>query len=65
VDLTRDTRLVSAIANGGEFVRRRVEAGDEAFIAMWKSMGGAGRFDRRREWWASERQRFADALGVV
>lgn len=31
-----------AIARGGEFVRRRVEAGEAAFVEMWESMGGSG-----------------------
>jgi hypothetical protein len=50
------------IAVGGEFVRRRVEAGEEAFIEMWNATGGAERYDRRRAWFAEHRQRFADAL---
>ncbi|HEY1917276.1 MAG TPA: phosphotransferase [Streptosporangiaceae bacterium] len=53
----------ASIARGGEFVRRRVEAGDPNFIAMWEAMGGGERFDRRRRWWAAERQRFAAACG--
>jgi hypothetical protein len=52
----------ASIARGGEFVRRRVEAGDPNFIAMWEAMGGGERFDRRRRWWAAQRQRFATAL---
>lgn len=51
-----------SIERGGEFVRRRVEAGDPNFIAMWRTMGGAERFDRRRSWWAERRDRFAHAL---
>ena len=51
-----------SIARGGAFVRRRVEAGDPNFIAMWDGMGGEERFDRRRRWFAAERSRFADAL---
>jgi len=54
--------LDRSIARGGEFVRRRVEAGDAAFVAMWESMGGMARFDRRREWWAGVSDRFAAAL---
>jgi Phosphotransferase enzyme family len=52
----------ASIARGGEFVRRRVEAGDPNFIAMWEAMGGGERFDRRRRWWSAQRQRFAAAL---
>ena len=55
--------LDRSIARGGEFVRRRVEAGEAAFVAMWESMGGMARFDRRREWWAGVSEEFAAALG--
>ena len=54
--------LADTIGRGGEFVRRRVEAGDPNFAKMWDEMGGMERFDRRRRWWAAERHRFADAL---
>lgn len=54
--------LDRSIARGGEFVRRRVEAGEAAFVAMWESMGGMARFDRRREWWAGVSEGFAAAL---
>jgi len=54
--------LDRSIANGGEFVRRRVEAGEAAFVAMWESMGGMARFDRRREWWSGVSSRFGAAL---
>jgi hypothetical protein len=55
--------LDASITAGGEFVRRRVEAGDPPFVAMWDEMGGAERFDRRRRWWGDRRDRFVDALG--
>jgi hypothetical protein len=54
--------LSAAIARGGEFVRRRAEAGDAGFVEMWTEMGGAARFDRRRRWWAEERDGFSKAL---
>jgi hypothetical protein len=54
--------LDASMAAGGAFVRRRVEAGDPNFTAMWDAMGGAERFDRRRLWWVGHRARFADAL---
>jgi hypothetical protein len=54
--------LSDTIARGGEFVRRRVEAGDPNFIKMWNELGGAERFDRRRRWWAEARPAFAAAL---
>ena len=54
--------LSSTIDRGGEFVSRRVEAGDPNFIRMWEQIGGMERFDRRRRWWAGEKDRFAAAL---
>jgi hypothetical protein len=51
------------IRRGGQFVLRRVEAGDPNFIEMWDRLGGMARFDRRRAWFAQHRERFADALG--
>jgi len=52
----------AVIARGGEFVRRRVEAGDPNFIEMWNDMGGAQRYDRRRHWWDERYEAFATAL---
>jgi len=40
------------VADGGQFVLRRVEAGETAFIEMWRAMGGMARYDRRRAWFA-------------
>jgi hypothetical protein len=54
--------LAGSIARGGEFVRRRVEAGDPNFIQMWNEMGGMARFDRRRRWWAEHEEQFVKAL---
>lgn len=54
--------LASLVARGGEFVRGRVEARDPNFISMWDAMGGSERFDRRRRWWAAQRQNFVAAL---
>jgi hypothetical protein len=54
--------LDTSIARGGEFVRRRVDAGDPNFTAMWDAMGGQQRFDRRLRWWADQDHLFADAL---
>jgi hypothetical protein len=47
---------------GGEFVRRRVEAGDPNFVKMWNDLGGEERFHRRRRWWDGAREGFARAL---
>lgn len=54
--------LTASIARGGEFVRRRAEAGQPGFVRMWAEMGGMERFDRRRAWWADASERFASAL---
>lgn len=54
--------LGGQIARGGSFVQRRVDAGDEAFVEMWESMGGMARFDRRREWFAANRRLLVDAV---
>jgi Phosphotransferase enzyme family len=54
--------LAGTIARGGEFVRRRVDAGDPNFIKMWDDMGGMERFDRRRRWWAAHEDEFSTAL---
>ncbi len=54
--------LDRSIQRGGEFVRRRVEAGDPGFVKMWQDMGGTERFDRRRRWWSEERINFASAM---
>lgn len=54
--------LTASIARGGDFVRRRAEAGQPGFVRMWAEMGGMERFDRRRAWWADASERFASAL---
>jgi hypothetical protein len=54
--------LTASMARAGEFVRRRVEAGDANFIKMWEDMGGQERFDRRRRWWAERHDVFSEAL---
>jgi hypothetical protein len=56
------TALSTAVARGGEFVRRRVQAGDPGFVRMWSEMGGAERFSRRHRWWAGHQDDFAKAL---
>jgi hypothetical protein len=57
--------LSDSIARGGEFVRRKVEAGDPNFITMWNDLGGMERFDRRRRWWATAEAEFARVLGAA
>jgi hypothetical protein len=54
--------LSEAIASGGEFVRRRAEAGEPGFVKMWADMGGMERYDRRRAWWADMRASFAASV---
>ena len=54
--------LGDTIGRGGEFILRRVQAGDVNFIEMWESMGGMERFDRRRAWWAAARHTFTEAM---
>ena len=56
------TCLDESIERGGEIVLRRAEAGEPGFVERWESMGGMARFDRRREWWATERHTYAAAL---
>jgi Phosphotransferase enzyme family len=43
-------------------VRRRVDAGDPNFSALWNRTGGSERFERRRRWWAEHHDQFAAAL---
>lgn len=54
--------LAGGIQRGGEFVRRKVEAGDPNFIKMWNELGGMERFDRRRRWFDANRNRLAASL---
>ena len=54
--------LADTIARGGQFVLRRVEAGDPNFIAMWNAMGGMERFDRRRRWFDEHLDQFSTAM---
>ncbi|HZT66572.1 MAG TPA: phosphotransferase [Acidimicrobiales bacterium] len=54
--------LDGSIARGGEFVRRRAEAGDPGFVKIWADMGGMERYDRRRAWWADVRAGFEAAV---
>jgi hypothetical protein len=57
--------LAEQIDQGSPFVRRRIAAGETAFVAMWESMGGEERIDRRRRWFAAHRSRFEDVLNPV
>jgi hypothetical protein len=55
--------MAEGIRRGGEFLQRRLNEGNEAFIAMVAATGGMAKFDRRRAWFAANRERFAEALG--
>ncbi len=55
--------IEQGMATVGQFVRRRVERGEGAFVEMWERMGGQARYDRRRNWFAQHRSRFVEALG--
>jgi hypothetical protein len=54
--------LSASIATVGGFVRRRVEAGDQNFVAMWNDFGGAERYERRAAWWLDRQHDFRAAL---
>ena len=51
--------------NGGAFVRRRVDAGETAFVEMWERMGCQERYDLSRRWFAEHHDRFAEALAIA
>ncbi len=51
------------VARGVEFLQRRIDRGEEAFIAMRDRMGGMARYDRRRAWLEAQRERFLDSVG--
>jgi aminoglycoside phosphotransferase (APT) family kinase protein len=54
--------LDAQLANGGRFVRRRVDAGEQPFIDMWNAMGGQAFYDERRNWFSTNRARFDAAM---
>ena len=54
--------IATSIATGGEFVRARVERGEQAFIEMWEAIGGQAKYDRRHEWFTTHRHRFDATL---
>jgi Phosphotransferase enzyme family len=54
--------LGMSFEKGGEFVKRRVQAGDPNFIKMWNDIGGEQFFQRRIRWWNQKRQTFVKAL---
>jgi hypothetical protein len=54
--------LAEGIERGGQFLQRRLDEGHAAFVRMVETTGGMAKFDRRRAWFAANRERFADAL---
>ena len=54
--------LAETMRRNGEFVRRRIAAGDVNFLAMWNRMGGEARYDRLRNWWEQHEAAFSRAL---
>lgn len=54
--------VADGIRRGGEFLRRRLDEGNEDFRRMVESTGGMAKFDRRREWFTLHRESFSDAL---
>lgn len=56
------TALDDAIDLIETVVRHNVEAGDPNSIALWNRSGGSDKFDRRRRWWTTHRDRFVAAL---
>jgi hypothetical protein len=55
--------LAEGVQRGGQFLQRRLDEGNEDFRRMVESSGGMAKFDRRRTWFAANRDRFAAALG--
>ncbi len=51
------------VARGGAFLQRRIDRGETAFLALRDQMGGMERYDRRRAWFAAQRQRFLESVG--
>lgn len=56
--------VAAGIARGGQFLQRQVDRGDPNFLALWQSLGGSARFDRRRSWFAELTPAFRRALGL-
>ena len=54
--------LSESMRRNGDFVRRRIAAGDVNFLAMWNNMGGEERYERVRHWWEEHQSSFSHAL---
>ncbi len=51
------------VASGGVFLQRRIDRGEKAFLAMRDEMGGMARYERRRAWFAANRERLLESAG--
>jgi hypothetical protein len=57
------TIIGGQIEDSGEFLRRRVAAGEAAFVALWELLGGEERLVRRRRWFAAHADALRAAVG--
>lgn len=57
VDLLR-----TSIVRGGDFVRRRVQRGDESYVKLWRELGGPLRQEMRLAWFDANRASLESAL---
>lgn len=57
--------IVEAQRVGNAFVRRRVEAGEPGFVAMWEDRGGAEWFDGVTAWMEAQRALWLEELDVA
>ncbi len=56
--------IIEAQRVGNAFVRRRVEAREPGFVAMWQERGGAEWFDGATAWMEGQRSHWLEALRV-
>lgn len=56
--------IIEAQRVGNAFVRRRVEAGEPGFVAMWQERGGAQWFDGVTAWMEGQRSLWLEALRI-
>lgn len=54
--------LGTQMEQGAAFVRRRVAAGEPAFVAMWETIGGEDRYSARAAWFAARRDALVAGL---
>ena len=51
------------VVAGGAFLQRHVDQGEEAFLVLRDQMGGMERYDRRRTWFSTHKERFLETVG--